>query len=136
MLLVITNAQAMEHVERTEFVNASTTGVSVCRMTLVIVPTVSVPMILPGLTIQTAKAAFINMLSVQDRVYVPVTLVFVNASLVMKVKHVNELLVPTLAQVMADASTSKILGTQLPRSILRMRPMLNTTKLIGVVIHR
>ena len=61
--------------ERTEFVNASTTGVSVCRMTLVIVPTVSVPMILPGLTIQTAKAAFINMLSVQDRVYVPVTLV-------------------------------------------------------------
>ena len=59
-----------------------------------------------------------------------------NASLVMKVKHVNELLVPTLAQVMADASTSKILGTQLPRSILRMRPMLNTTKLIGVVIHR
>ena len=59
-----------------------------------------------------------------------------NASLVMKVKHVNELLAPTLALVMADVSTSKILGTQLPRSILRMRPMLNTTKLIGVVIHR
>ncbi len=61
--------------ERMVFANASITGVLVCLMTPVTVPTVSAPMILPGWTIQTVRVVFTSTPNVQDRDYVLVMLV-------------------------------------------------------------
>lgn len=104
------SAAVMVLAARTVFVNATIIGDLVYHTTLVTALTESVPMTSLGLIILTATGGSTNMQSAPDKESALAILALANAFLVMKVKPANVKLVPTLALVTEDVSTSKTLA--------------------------